>query len=116
METHPYSLFLKSLGFIHANVELVRYQLLPVDDAVIQGWMDQAAERHDGYRIETFGDEIPPELVPSLCVLFGQLAVDAPTGEVDFEEEVMTPERFAERTGNGQGDGPDHPRDAGDRP
>ena len=27
----------------------------------------------------------------------GQLAVDAPTGAVDFEEEVMTPERFAER-------------------
>jgi GNAT superfamily N-acetyltransferase len=97
VETHPYSLFLKSLGFSHANVELVRYQKLPIDDATIQGWADEAAERHEGYRIETYGDDIPAELVPSLCVLFGQLAVDAPTGEVDFEEEVMTPERFAER-------------------
>ena len=97
VETHPHSLFLKSLGFTHANVELVRYQTLPIDDVTIQGWVDQAAERHDGYRIETYGDDLPAELIPPLCVLFGQLAVDAPTGEVDFEEEVMTPERFAER-------------------
>ena len=97
VETHPYSQFLKSLGFIHANVELVRYQTLPIDDDTIQGWVDQAAERHDGYKIETYRDDIPAELIPPLCVLFGQLAVDAPTGEVDFEEEVMTPERFAER-------------------
>ncbi|MET0523609.1 MAG: GNAT family N-acetyltransferase [Nocardioides sp.] len=98
VETHPKSRFLKANGFTHANVELVRYLMLPVDDAEIQTWIDSAAEKHqDGYRIETFGDDIPAELIPSLCVLFGQLAVDAPTGEVDFEEEVMTPERFAER-------------------
>jgi len=29
-------------------------------------------------------------------VLLGQLAVDAPTGAVDFDEEVVTPDRFAE--------------------
>jgi hypothetical protein len=75
----------------------VRYLQLPVDDGVIQGWIDHAAPRHEGYRIETFGDDIPAELVPDLCVLFSQLAVDAPTGEVDFEEETMTLERFAER-------------------
>jgi GNAT superfamily N-acetyltransferase len=97
VETHPYSLFLKSLGFVHSNVELVRYQQLPVDDAKIRSWIDEAATRHEDYRIETFQDDIPAELVPSLCVLFGQLAVDAPTGAVDFEEEVMTPERFAEQ-------------------
>jgi GNAT superfamily N-acetyltransferase len=97
VETHPKSRFLKSNGFIHANVELVRYLTLPVDDAEIQTWIDSAAEKHaDDYRIETFSDDIPAELVPSLCVLMGQLAVDAPSGEVDFEEEVMTPERFAE--------------------
>ena len=39
------------------------------------------------------------DLVESLCVLLGQLAVDAPTGAVDFEEQVMTPAavRRAER-------------------
>ena len=39
---------------------------------------------------------MPADLVESLCVLLGQLAVDAPTGAVDFDEEAMTPERFAE--------------------
>jgi GNAT superfamily N-acetyltransferase len=98
VQTHPNALFLKEAGFIHSNVELVRYLMLPVDDAVIQGWLDRSTEKHQGdYRIETFGDDIPAELVPGLCELFGQLAVDAPTGEVDFEEEVMTPERYAER-------------------
>ena len=98
VETHPNSLFLKANGFVHANVELVRYLMLPVGEVEIQTWIDSAAERHGGdYRIETFGDDIPAELIPSLCVLFGQLAVDAPTGAVDFEEEVVTPERYAER-------------------
>ncbi|HET9420748.1 MAG TPA: GNAT family N-acetyltransferase [Nocardioides sp.] len=97
VETHPNSRFLKANGFIHANVELVRYLMLPVEDADIQTWVDSAAEKHaGGYRIETFDLDIPAELVPSLCVLMGQLAVDAPSGEVDFEEEVITPERYAE--------------------
>jgi len=98
VQTHPNALFLKAAGFTHANVELVRYQTLPIADAEIQAWIDQAAEKHQGgYRIETFNDDVPAELVPGLCELFGQLAVDAPTGEVEFEEEVMTPERYAER-------------------
>jgi GNAT superfamily N-acetyltransferase len=97
VDSHPYARFLTSLGFTRSNIEVVRYLKLPVDDDRIQQWADQAAERYDGHRIETFVDDIPDELVPSLCVLFGQLAVDAPTGDVDFEEETMTPERFAER-------------------
>ena len=39
---------------------------------------------------------MPEDLVQSLCVLLGQLAVDAPTGAVDFDEEAMTPQRYAE--------------------
>ena len=39
---------------------------------------------------------MPDDLVESLCTVIGQLAVDAPTGAVDFEEEVITPQRYAE--------------------
>lgn len=39
---------------------------------------------------------MPDDLVESLCVLLGQLAVDAPTGAVDFEEEAVTPQWYAE--------------------
>ena len=58
--------------------------------------IDEAAPRHEGYTIETFVDAMPDDLIDSLCVLLGQLAVDAPTGAVDFEEEVVTPQRYAE--------------------
>jgi GNAT superfamily N-acetyltransferase len=96
VETHGYCRFATALGFEPSNVEVVRYLELPVADARIDGWLAEAAKRHQGYRIETFVDGVPGELVPSLCVLLGQLAVDAPTGAVDFEEEQVTPERFAE--------------------
>lgn len=97
VDSHPYALFLKGLGFTRSNVEVVRHQALPVPEPDLRAWAATAAERHDGYRIETFVDDVPDELVPGLCLLLGQLAVDAPSGDVDFEEEVMTPERFAER-------------------
>jgi GNAT superfamily N-acetyltransferase len=97
VETHPNSRFYTTQGFVHANVELVRYLDLPVDDTTVQGWLDQAAEKHPGYRLETFRDVVPEELQPGLFELWGQLAVDAPTGEVDFEPEVMTSERYVEQ-------------------
>jgi GNAT superfamily N-acetyltransferase len=95
-EKHGYRRFAETHGFELSNVEVVRWLPLPVAEEAIQAWSDQAAERHDGYTIETYVDDVPADLVPSLCVLLGQLAVDAPTGAVDWEEEVITPERFAE--------------------
>ena len=75
---------------------MIRHLALPVPDEQIQEWIDEAAPRHEGYTIETFVGAVPDDLVESLCVLLGQLAVDAPTGAVDFEEETMTPQRYAE--------------------
>jgi GNAT superfamily N-acetyltransferase len=96
-ETHGYRSFAEVCGYELANIEVVRNLALPVEDSVIQGWIDSAAPAHEGYTIETLVDEIPDDLVEDLCVLIGQLAVDAPTGAVDFEEEVFTPERLRER-------------------
>jgi GNAT superfamily N-acetyltransferase len=95
-ETHGYRRFAEACGFELSNNEVVRHLPLPVPDERIESWVDEAAAHHEGYTIETFVDEVPDELVESLCVLLGQLAVDAPTGAVDFDEEVMTPERYAE--------------------
>jgi GNAT superfamily N-acetyltransferase len=95
--THPYRLFAEACGYELSNVEVVRHLPLPVPEERLRGWADEAAERHQGYRVETYVDEFPDELAESLCVLLGQLAVDAPTGLVDFEEETMTPERLKER-------------------
>ena len=95
-ETHGYRQFAEACGYQLSNYEVVRHLPLPVPDDRIQEWIDEAAPRHEGYTIETFVDEVPDDLVESLCVLLGQLAVDAPTGAVDFDEEAMTPERYAE--------------------
>ena len=93
-ETHGYRRWCERNGYEFSNVEVVRWLALPVADDVIQEWADLAAERHDGYTIETYVQEVPEELIPSLSLLLGQLGVDAPTGAVDWEEETITPERF----------------------
>jgi GNAT superfamily N-acetyltransferase len=95
-ETHGYRRFCERHGYEFANVEVVRWLDLPVADDQIQAWADLAAEKHDGYTLETYVNDVPEELIPSLCLLLGQLSVDAPTGAVDWEEEVITPERFLE--------------------
>jgi GNAT superfamily N-acetyltransferase len=95
-EGHPYQRFAEACGYELSNYEVVRHLRLPVPDVQIQEWIDEAAPRHAGYTIETFVGAVPDDLVESLCVLLGQLAVDAPTGAVDFEEEAVTPQRYAE--------------------
>jgi GNAT superfamily N-acetyltransferase len=97
-ETHPYRRFADACGFEFSNVEVVRHLALPVAEDRLEEWAEEAAARHDGYRIETFvDDELPDELAESLCLLMGQLAVDAPTGKVDFEEEAFGVDRLRER-------------------
>jgi GNAT superfamily N-acetyltransferase len=98
-DNHPYQRFAEACGYELSLYEVVRHLELPVPDERIQQWVDEAAPHHEGYTIETFVGAVPDDLVESLCVLIGQLAVDAPSGSVDFEEEVVTPERYAELVG-----------------
>jgi GNAT superfamily N-acetyltransferase len=93
-ESHPHHHFATRHGFSLANTEVRRLLELPVPDEQLQGWADDAARHHDGYRIETYVDEVPEHLKPSLVDLQNQLAVDAPTGDIDFEAGRMTVEIF----------------------
>ena len=95
-EVHSYRRFAEACGYELANYEVARHLPLPVPDDEIQEWIDEAAPHHPGYTIETFVGAVPDDLVESLCVLFGQLAVDAPTGAVEFDEEDITPRRYGE--------------------
>ena len=95
-DDHAYRRFAEACGYELFNCEVARHLALPVADEQIQEWIDEAAPHHEGYTIETFVGAVPDDLVESLCVLFAQLAVDAPTGSVDFEEETYTPQRYAE--------------------
>ena len=95
-ETHAHRRFAEACGYELSDFEVVRHLPLPVPDDQIQEWIDEAAPHHSGYTIETFVGAVPDDLVESLCVLLGQLAVDAPTGVVDFDEEHVTAQRYAE--------------------
>lgn len=96
-ETHPYRRFAEAKGYEYSNVEVVRHLALPITAEQLDAWITKAAERHEGYEIRTYVDEFPDELAGSLCLLLGQLAVDAPTGLVEFEEEDFNVDRLTER-------------------
>jgi GNAT superfamily N-acetyltransferase len=95
-DDHPYRRFAEGCGYELSLYEVVRHLELPVSDALLQEWIDEAAASHEGYVIETFVGAVPDDLVESLCALIGQLAVDAPSGAVDYDEEVVTPQRYTE--------------------
>lgn len=93
-EDHPYARFARSHGFTLANVEVHRVLDLPLETSLLEAMRAEAAPHHVGYDIRTFEDEMPDELLPSYVHLLNQLAIDAPTGEIDFEAEAVTPEIF----------------------
>jgi len=96
-ETHPYVRFADKNGFSTASVEVERELKLPVSDEQLTEWEQEAAPNHVDYQIQTFVDDLPEHLLESFCYLSNQLALDAPTGDIDFEPEGMTPEAFRVR-------------------
>lgn len=90
-DDHGYRRFAERHGFASASTEVSRKLTLPVPDERLQAWIDESAPHHPDYRIETY-DDIPEDLLPSVCYVLNQLALDAPTGDLDFEAEQITPE------------------------
>jgi GNAT superfamily N-acetyltransferase len=82
-EDHPHVRFAERHGFTYANTEIRRILDLPVDPNLLQELAAGAAQRHEGYRVEFHPDGLPEELLPSYCDCWNQLAVDAPSGEIE---------------------------------
>ncbi len=93
-ESSPMLRFVTAHGFTPANVEVIRVLALPVADALLDEIEAEVAEHIGGYEVHTFVNDLPDELLESYCFLVNQLAVDAPTGDLEFEEETYTPEAF----------------------
>jgi len=96
-QDHPYRRFAEANGFTVAIDEICRILALPVDPALLRTLAIQAGPHHAAYRIESFVDGLPEPMLASYCALRNQLGVDAPTGDVDFEAESMTPQLWLER-------------------
>jgi GNAT superfamily N-acetyltransferase len=88
-DDHPYRTFAESRGYSLANIEIGRTLELPVAVDRLDQLSEEAAPFHRDYRVETLEGPIPDELAESFCHLFGLLAADAPTGDLDFEPEVF---------------------------
>ncbi len=97
MESHGSRRFAERNGFTHANTEIRRELRLPVPDRTLSAWAAEASTHHAGYTVATYVDDLPQELVSSLCHVSNQLGLDAPTGDIEREEEAMTPEAFLQR-------------------
>jgi GNAT superfamily N-acetyltransferase len=97
VESHGSRRFAERNGFTHANTEIRRELRLPVPVQTMSGWTAEASPHHAGYTISTYIDDVPQELVSSLCHVRNQLGLDAPTGDIEHEEEAMTPEAFLQR-------------------
>ncbi|GAB3434866.1 GNAT family N-acetyltransferase [Phycicoccus ginsengisoli] len=96
---HPYVRFAERHGYSYANTEVRRILDLPLDPTRLEALAADAATHHEGYRVESFLGSLPQELRESYCACWNQLAVDAPTGEIDFEEEALSPQTYAEELG-----------------
>jgi GNAT superfamily N-acetyltransferase len=94
--THGYTRFVERHGMTYANTEIRRILDLPVDPARLEELAAGAAPHHEGYSVEWYRAPLPEHLRQSYCDAYNTLAVDAPTGEVEFEEESLNPQTYVE--------------------
>ncbi len=91
-DTGPVLGFAARHGFAVANVEVVRSLPLPLPAGLLDEITAETAAHHEGYVVESYVDDLPERHLASYCHLLNQLALDAPTGDVDFEATGITPE------------------------
>ena len=89
--------FMDKHGFRLANTEIMRILRLPVSGDLLEEVRRESAPHHEDYDISTFVNDVPEEYLDSYCYLRNQLALDAPTGDIDFEAEALTPELLQQR-------------------
>jgi GNAT superfamily N-acetyltransferase len=96
-ETHPYRRFLEKRGFRFSQREVHRVLDLPADEALLDRlWAD--SEKHwADYTLADFEGLPPEDMREAYCVLLNRIVVDAPSGEIDFEEGGITPESLVQR-------------------
>ncbi len=94
-DDHPYRIFAERNGFRLGQTEIVRRLMLPVADDLLAKIAQEARAAYQGrYRVEAFRD-VPRDLWASLCACMNRVGADAPSGEIDWEPETLTPERYS---------------------
>jgi hypothetical protein len=78
---------------------------LPADAELLARLEAEAARHHGDYRFLEFEGLPPEEIRADYCVLLNQIIVDAPSGDIEFEEGGETPETLVEREASSQAAG-----------
>jgi GNAT superfamily N-acetyltransferase len=89
-------LFAQKHGFRLANTEIHRKLLVPLPDGLLDTIAAEAAPHHEDFLLESFVGQVPDAVIASYCALTNKLAIEAPGGKFDWEEESMSPEIFRE--------------------
>ena len=86
--------FAAGLGLTHRQVaHLNRLLLADADRTLLQGWVARASERAAGYRLEAWDGPTPPARVEVFAACT-EIMNTAPLGDLEIEDERMTPERL----------------------
>jgi GNAT superfamily N-acetyltransferase len=97
LDDHPYRRFASHHGFVLSNTEIRRDLVLPVDDGFLLALEVSAAPHHASYELHTYTDDMPDDVLASFCTLYNTLGVEAPPGELEFDEEAISPAVFRDR-------------------
>jgi len=96
-ESSPGLEFARSLGFTEALQDGMKIVDLHESQHLWPGLAAAAESRHRGYRIVTWLDLVPEELVDGYCRLNELFFEDAPMGDLDVEPERWDEKRVRER-------------------
>ena len=81
-------------GFELDISNVMRVLDLPVPTERLRALAEQAAPHHRSYTLRRFRGPVPDDILEEFGRLVGSLMVEAPTGQVDREHEVMDAERI----------------------
>jgi GNAT superfamily N-acetyltransferase len=95
--TSPGLLFAEAMGFTTAIVDGMKVVDLVETEPLWDDLLARTTPRHGDYRILTWLDRVPDELVASYCRLNETFFSEAPMGDLDIKPEVWDEDRVRQR-------------------
>ena len=92
-EESPNELFARAHGFEHGILDLHRVLDLPVEADRLDQLERESAPHHEGFQIVTWHGRVPDEHMDGFCALQAAFNSEAPSGDLEFEDEVWDEER-----------------------
>ncbi len=94
VDSGPAAAFAASVGLVRAQDVVQRWQDLAAPDwGQLDAVYDDAVEHAGGYELMKLAGRVPQQMQPAVCEMAAAIN-DAPTDELDIEDEAFTPERL----------------------